>query len=56
VGGVVTPGTLFRGVTSADLIGPYVSQFFYATLQYGAAEIKQQYLTYLPGGAAGPIF
>lgn len=52
--GVVTAGTLFRGFTPADLIGPYVSQFFFPTLQYGAAEVVQQYQTYLPlddGGA-----
>ncbi len=54
VSGVVTPDTLFRGFTPADLIGPYISQFFYPTLQYGAAEVIQQYQTYLAlddGGA-----
>ena len=48
VGGSVTAGTLFRGFTPADLIGPYISQFFFPTLQYGAAEVIQQYQTYLP--------
>jgi membrane-associated phospholipid phosphatase len=52
-GGVVTAGTLFRGFTSGDLIGPYISQFFFPTLQYGAAEVMQQYLTYLPLGGGG---
>jgi len=52
-GGLVTPGTLFRGFTSGDLIGPYVSQFFFPTLQYGAAEIVQQFLTYLPVSGGG---
>jgi hypothetical protein len=28
VSGQVTPGTLFRGLTPGDLIGPYLSQFF----------------------------
>jgi hypothetical protein len=48
VGSVVTAGTLFRGFTPTDLIGPYISQFFFPTLQYGAAEVIQQYQTYLP--------
>jgi membrane-associated phospholipid phosphatase len=52
-GGKVTAGTLFRGFTSGDLIGPYISQFFFPTLQYGAAEVVQQYLTYLPLGGGG---
>src|SRR5712692_3797410 len=46
--GAVTSATLFRGFTPADLIGPYVSQFLYPTLQYGAAEVVQQFQTYLP--------
>lgn len=53
VGGVVTAGTLFRGFTAGDVIGPYVSQFFFPTLQYGAAEVVQQYQTYLPVGGGG---
>lgn len=52
-GGAVTAGTLFRGFTPGDLIGPYVSQFFFPTLQYGAAEVVQQYQTYLPVGGGG---
>jgi hypothetical protein len=51
--GAVTAATLFRGFTPADLIGPYVSQFLYPTLQYGAAEVVQQFQTYLPIGAGG---
>ena len=53
IGGMVTPGTLFRGFTAGDLIGPYISQFFFPTLQYGAAEVVQQYQTYLPVGGGG---
>ncbi len=52
-GGAVTPGTLFRGFTAGDLIGPYVSQFFFPTLQYGAAEVVQKYQTYLPVDGGG---
>jgi hypothetical protein len=53
VSGAVTTGTLFRGFCAGDLIGPYVSQFFFPTLQYGAAEVVQQYQTYLPVGGGG---
>lgn len=52
-GGVVTAGSLFRGFTTGDMIGPYISQFFFPTLQYGAAEVIQQYQTYLPLGGGG---
>ncbi len=48
VNGQVTAGTLFRGFTAGDLIGPYISQYFYPTLAFGAGEIVQRYLTYLP--------
>jgi len=53
VSGAVTAGTLFRGFCAGDLIGPYVSQFFFPTLQYGAAEVVQKYQTYLPVGGGG---
>lgn len=33
--GSVTAGTLFRGVWSGDLVGPYVSQFLYLPVLYG---------------------
>jgi hypothetical protein len=49
VGGNVTAGTLFRGFTAGDVIGPYISQYFYPTLAFGAGQIVQQYLTYNPG-------
>jgi hypothetical protein len=36
VGGQVTPGTLFRGFTAGDLIGPYMSQFLLRNIPFGA--------------------
>jgi hypothetical protein len=33
--GIVTPQTLFRGFTSDDVIGPYVSQFLLKPFNYG---------------------
>lgn len=47
--GLVTAGTLFRGFTAGDVIGPYISQFFYPTLTFGAGQIIQQYQTYNAG-------
>ncbi|MEM7351783.1 MAG: hypothetical protein AAF657_13380, partial [Acidobacteriota bacterium] len=35
VGGVITPGTLFRGETAGDLIGPYLSQFLWLDIPFG---------------------
>jgi hypothetical protein len=48
-GGQVTPGTLFRGLTPGDLIGPFLSQFFLNAVSFGTLGIKQIYNTYLPG-------
>jgi len=48
VGGAVTPGTIFRGETPGDLIGPYVSQFLQLPVQYGQAAIEQRYPVPLP--------
>jgi len=42
-GGVVTAGTLFRGETPGDLVGPYVSQFLLKDVQFGTATIVQRY-------------
>jgi hypothetical protein len=39
VGSKVTPGTLFRGFTSGDLMGPYVSQFFLKSFNFGASRL-----------------
>lgn len=44
-GGVVTTGTLFRGLTPGDQAGPYLSQFFYQPCRFGANEIVQQITT-----------
>jgi hypothetical protein len=45
----VTPHTLFRGVTSADLSGPYVSQFLLKPIPFGVQFIDQRMRTVLPG-------
>ncbi len=47
--GQITAGTLFRGFTPGDLLGPYISQFLYLPLSYGAIGITQQFQTDLPG-------
>ncbi len=39
----VTPGTLFRGTLKGDEVGPYVSQFLFKDIPYGAQTIKQLY-------------
>jgi hypothetical protein len=41
-GGVVTPGTLFRGDTPGDLAGPYLSQFLWMDIPMGALLIPQR--------------
>ncbi|MEO1344850.1 MAG: vanadium-dependent haloperoxidase [Pseudomonadota bacterium] len=43
VRGQVTPGTLFRGETPGDLIGPYISQFLWLDVPYGPSTIVQRY-------------
>ncbi|MEM6638403.1 MAG: vanadium-dependent haloperoxidase [Pseudomonadota bacterium] len=43
VGGLVTPGTLFRGSTPGDLNGPYISQLLYQDVPYGPSTIVQRY-------------
>jgi len=48
-GGVVTPATLFRGVTPADAAGPYLSQFFYQACNFGANKLEQKIRTTMPG-------
>ena len=42
---VVTPATLFRGNTSADLTGPYISQFLTLDIPYGAMLVPQKMIT-----------
>lgn len=38
----VTPATLFRGNTSGDLVGPYLSQFLWLDVPYGVTTIVQR--------------
>ncbi|MCB1108582.1 MAG: phosphoesterase, partial [Chlamydiia bacterium] len=42
IDGLVTPGTYLRGNTPGDLIGPYISQFFYQTVPYGSTTIPPE--------------
>jgi hypothetical protein len=49
----VSAQSLFRGFTDDDLKGPYISQFLYQTLQFGAAEIVQRFQTLLPLSKGG---
>ncbi|MCM3665078.1 vanadium-dependent haloperoxidase [Mesobacillus subterraneus] len=46
--GEVTTETLFRGNTPGDLAGPYISQFLWKDIPFGAKTITQQYRTTLP--------
>jgi len=48
-GGVVTPGTIFRGGSTGDLIGPYLSQFLWLDVPYGPSPIVQRYSAPLAG-------
>ncbi len=48
-GGVVTPGTLFRGHTPGDLVGPYISQFLWKDIPFGAKTVTQQYRATVTG-------
>ena len=41
--GKVATGTLFRGETVGDLIGPYISQFLWLDVPYGIKTIDQRY-------------
>ena len=50
VNGQVTPGTLFRGTTPGELIGPYISQFLLRPVGFGAlSPFAQKYDTYASG-------
>lgn len=48
-GGAVTTATLFRGLTPGDLMGPYISQFFYQDCNFGANKVEQKITTTMPG-------
>lgn len=45
----VTPRSLFRGLTRGDLRGPYISQFLWREIQYGAESIQRKVRTAIPG-------
>jgi hypothetical protein len=45
IGGVVTRKSLFRGTAMGCELGPYVSQFLYQDIPYGALNIVQKYNT-----------
>ena len=47
--GAVTPATLFRGLTPGDTKGPFLSQFFYQSCNFGANKLEQQINTVFPG-------
>ncbi len=47
--GAVTTKTLFRGNTPEDLIGPYISQFLWKDIPFGAKIIDQKYRTTVAG-------
>lgn len=49
VNGKVTTGTLFRGNTPGDLVGPYISQFLWKDIPFGATTIVQHYRTTVAG-------
>jgi hypothetical protein len=48
-GGKVTPATLFRGPGSANLTGPYVSQFLYKDIFLPPMWVQQKVRTTVPG-------
>ncbi|WP_247747120.1 vanadium-dependent haloperoxidase [Alkalihalobacillus sp. BA299] len=47
--GTVTTCTLFRGDTPGDLEGPFISQFLWKDIPFGATTITQRYRTALAG-------
>jgi hypothetical protein len=49
VGSSVTAGTIFRGNTQGDRIGPYLSQFLWMDIPMGALPVPQRMQTVIPG-------
>lgn len=49
INGEVTTGTLFRGDTPGDLKGPYISQFLYKDIPFGAKKVAQRYYSTVSG-------
>ena len=48
-GSQVTPGTIFRGSTPSDLLGPYLSQYLLVDVPYGSLKIEQLQRTVVAG-------
>jgi len=48
-GALITPATLFRGNSTGDLIGPWVSQFLWRDVPLGTLTISPRQRTALPG-------
>jgi hypothetical protein len=46
--GRVVPGTLFRGITEGDLVGPFISQFLLRDVELGALRFPQRMETVFP--------
>jgi hypothetical protein len=49
VGGKVTPATLFRGGIPGTEVGPYISQFMFGDVNYGAQVIDSRVIVASPG-------
>lgn len=49
VEGQVTPATLFRANIPGTLVGPYISQFLWKDVPFGALTINQRMRTVVPG-------
>jgi len=49
VNGLVLPEVIFRGSSPGELNGPYISQFLWQPVPFGAATFTQLYRTTVPG-------
>ncbi len=49
VNGQITPDVIFRGDSPGELNGPYMSQFLWKTIPFGAAQFAQVYRTTVAG-------
>lgn len=49
INGLVTPQTLWKGVTPGELVGPYVSQFLYKPVPDHGLPVSQNYYQYKAG-------
>jgi len=49
VAGFVTTGTLYRGLTPGDLVGPYISQFLWRTAPFGVEYVERRMRTRTAG-------